>query len=402
MNELYEITNPVFNTAKMTLTLLDSVGNEDAAAFKRILGLEGPHVSGQTAEVELLGRIGAITIEMRYALANRMIETAGNKSVLDLACGYTPRVKYLTDKGYQYIGGDLPAVAEDMMRVSRELLGGKELFLAVDVTNGDSVRRAADRLSGPVTISCEGLVSYLNRSELTAMVSNFSELLAERGGCWITTDFESDDYFMVIARALAGDDSGHFMDMVTSQVIKKTADANHAPVFADNEEKLEFLRGLGLKVERRPITDLSSLGLRTLLACTPEQQAAMEEAMSRIHVWIMTPAKEQAKKSAGSGNGGLQIEQSLEDAALTLRLGGRLDSISAPELLGAFRTITGENTVRDITLDLADLEYTSSAGLRVMLLMYKHVGAGHFRLLHVNETIADILETTGFGEYFGS
>ena len=121
MNDLYEITNPVFNTAKMTLTLLSSVGNEDAAAFERVLGFEKmPHVEGQAAEIELLGKIGAITIEMRYALANRMIEAAGNQNVLDLACGYTPRAKYLMDKGYRYVGGDLPAVAEDMTRVSDE------------------------------------------------------------------------------------------------------------------------------------------------------------------------------------------------------------------------------------------------------------------------------------------
>ena len=92
MNELYELTNPVFNTAKMTLTLLSAVGNEDSIAFEKALGFEQmPHVDAKGKEYELLKRIGAITIELRYALANRLIEQAGNKNVLDLACGYTPK-----------------------------------------------------------------------------------------------------------------------------------------------------------------------------------------------------------------------------------------------------------------------------------------------------------------------
>ena len=126
MNELYELTNPVFNTAKMTLTLLSAVGNEDSIAIEKALGFaQMPHVDAQGEEYALLKRIGAITIELRYALANRMIEQAGNKNVLDLACGYTPKAKYLMDRGYHYVGGDLPAVVADMARVSKELLGGR-------------------------------------------------------------------------------------------------------------------------------------------------------------------------------------------------------------------------------------------------------------------------------------
>ncbi len=402
MNELYEITNPVFNTAKMTLSLLSAVGNEDAAAFQKTLGFENaPHVSGQAAELELLSRIGAITIELRYALANGMIEAAGNQNVLDLACGYTPRAKYLMDRGYRYVGGDLPAVAEDMMRVSKELLDGKAQFRVVDVTNGASVRQAADQLPGPITISSEGLVSYLNKSELTAMVRNFAAVLAEHGGCWITTDFESDDYFFAIAQAISSGEGGHFSQIVNSQVIKKTADANHAPVFADSDEKLEFLKSLGLKAERRPITGLERLGLRTLYACTPAQRGAIGEALEKINVWIMTPDGESVEKTDCMETAGLTVEQSLAGGALTLRLKGRLDSISAPELLDMFQTVTAENKVQDITLDFEGLEYTSSAGLRVMLIMYKHAGEGHFRLLHVNDTVGAVLDSTGFSDVFG-
>lgn len=400
MNELYELTNPVFNTAKMTLTLLSAVGNEDSIAIEKALGFEQmPHVDAKGEEYALLKRIGAITIELRYALANRMIEQAGNKNVLDLACGYTPKAKYLMDRGYHYVGGDLPAVVEDMARVSKELLEGKALFQAVDVTNGESVAAAAANLpAGPVTIDCEGLAAYLDKNELTAMVKNFAAVLAERGGCWVTTDFESDSYFLAIAQAVSAGAGEKFLKLVESQVEKKTADAAHAPVFANNEEKVAFLKSMGLAVERRPISGVADMGLRTLYACTPEQRQAIAAALEKINVWIMTP--DGAAKAAGAGAKGFAIRQTQDGDALTMRLAGRLDSISAPELLAAFRAAAGESAVKDVTLDLQDLEYTSSAGLRVMLIMYKQLGQGHSRLLHVNDTVSAILQDTGFDQVF--
>ena len=400
MNELYELTNPVFNTAKMTLTLLSAVGNEDSIAIEKALGFaQMPHVDAQADEYALLKRIGAITIELRYALANRMIEQAGNKNVLDLACGYTPKAKYLMERGYHYVGGDLPAVVEDMARVSKQLLGGRALFQAVDVTNGESVAAAAANLpAGPVTIDCEGLAAYLDKNEMTAMVKNFAAVLAERGGCWVTTDFESDNYFLVIAQAVSAGQGEKFLKLVESQVEKKTADAAHAPAFASDEEKIAFLKSMGLAVERRPITGVADMGLRTLYACTPEQRQAIAAALEKINVWIMTP--DGAAKVADAKAKGFAIRQSRDGDALTMQLAGRLDSISAPELLAAFRAVAGEGAVKDVTLDLAGLEYTSSAGLRVMLIMYKQLGQGHFRLLHVNDTVGAILRDTGFDQVF--
>ncbi len=400
MNELYELTNPVFNTAKMTLTLLSAVGNEDSIAIEKALGFaQMPHVDVEGEEYALLKRIGAITIELRYALANRMIEQAGNRNVLDLACGYTPKAKYLMDRGYNYVGGDLPAVVEDMARVSKELLEGKALFQAVDVTNGESVAAAAAKLpEGPVTIDCEGLVAYLDKSELSAMVKNFAAVLAERGGCWVTTDFESDNYFLAIAQAVSAGQGEKFLKLVESQVEKKTADAAHAPAFADDEEKVAFLKRMGLAVERRPITGVADMGLRTLYACTPEQRRAIAAALERINVWIMTP--DGAARAADAKASGFAIRQGRDGDALTLHLAGRLDSISAPELLAAFRAAAGEGAVKDVTLELSGLEYTSSAGLRVMLIMYKQLGQGHFRLLHVNDTVGAILRDTGFDQVF--
>ena len=80
---------------------------------------------------------------------------------------------------------------------------------------------------------------------------------------------------------------------------------------------------------------------------------------------------------------------------------GRLDTITATDLLESFqKNNTGDLT--DITVDLADTEYISSAGLRVLLLMCKSLpDMTRFHLENASKDILDILEVTGFADIFG-
>ena len=53
--------------------------------------------------------------------------------------------------------------------------------------------------------------------------------------------------------------------------------------------------------------------------------------------------------------------------------------------------------VDDLVLDFEELEYVSSAGLRVILKAQKLMNAvGKMKIVHVNESIMEIFEITGF------
>ena len=53
----------------------------------------------------------------------------------------------------------------------------------------------------------------------------------------------------------------------------------------------------------------------------------------------------------------------------------------------------------ELTLDFEKLEYISSAGLRVLLATQKVLGKkGGMKLIHVNETIMEVFEVTGFSD----
>ena len=91
----------------------------------------------------------------------------------------------------------------------------------------------------------------------------------------------------------------------------------------------------------------------------------------------------------------LQIEQNLENGKMMLQLIGRMDTTTAPEL----EEIIGscEGNVSEMIMDMEQLEYISSAGLRVILKAQKMMNRqGKLILKNVNEAIGEIFEITGF------
>ena len=94
----------------------------------------------------------------------------------------------------------------------------------------------------------------------------------------------------------------------------------------------------------------------------------------------------------------MTIEKTLEGNTLTLALEGRLDTTTSPDLeeaLGA--SLDG---VTALVFDFAKLDYLSSAGLRVLLSAQKRMNKqGSMKLLHVNDTVKEVFEITGFADF---
>ena len=80
---------------------------------------------------------------------------------------------------------------------------------------------------------------------------------------------------------------------------------------------------------------------------------------------------------------------------LTIALEGRLDTMTSPELEAELKGSLDGVTM--LTMDLAGLEYISSAALRVLLSAQKIMNKqGVMKLTNVCETIMEILEVAGF------
>lgn len=79
---------------------------------------------------------------------------------------------------------------------------------------------------------------------------------------------------------------------------------------------------------------------------------------------------------------------------VTLILEGRLDTSTAPQLE---KEVQGLDGVTCLRLDFEKLDYLSSAGLRVILIAQKKMNrCGEMIISHVNETIMEVFEVTGF------
>lgn len=85
-------------------------------------------------------------------------------------------------------------------------------------------------------------------------------------------------------------------------------------------------------------------------------------------------------------------------SALTIKLEGRLDTITAPKLEAELKSsISGVTT---LTFDFSNLEYISSAGLRVLLSAQKVMKKqGSMVVRNVNSTVMEIFEVTGFSDF---
>lgn len=93
----------------------------------------------------------------------------------------------------------------------------------------------------------------------------------------------------------------------------------------------------------------------------------------------------------------MQLSSNKNEKTLTVAVSGRVDTNTAPELE---KHIT-ENTdgVSELILDLKDMTYTSSAGLRVLLKAHKLMnGKGSMKIVNVQNDVMEILDMTGFSD----
>ena len=93
----------------------------------------------------------------------------------------------------------------------------------------------------------------------------------------------------------------------------------------------------------------------------------------------------------------MTIEITKETESLTMKLGGRLDTTTVPELEKAFEE--NMEVSKDLILDMKELEYISSAGLRVLLAAQKKMNqAGKMKLTGVSDEVMEVFEITGFSD----
>ena len=93
----------------------------------------------------------------------------------------------------------------------------------------------------------------------------------------------------------------------------------------------------------------------------------------------------------------MTIEIKKNATEIVILIGGRLDTITAPTLDKIINEDIGD--AKNLILDMKNLEYISSAGLRVLLGAQKKMQKiGSMKVVNVCEEIMGIFEMTGFAD----
>ncbi len=91
----------------------------------------------------------------------------------------------------------------------------------------------------------------------------------------------------------------------------------------------------------------------------------------------------------------MTIEKNQNGSELVVSLGGRLDTTTAPQLDEELKTAL--EGIENLSFDFSNLEYISSAGLRVLLSAQKVMNKqGNMVVKNVSDEIKEIFEVTGF------
>mgnify|MGYP006392341229 FL=1 len=134
----------------------------------------------------------------------------------------------------------------------------------------------------------------------------------------------------------------------------------------------------------------------------PVLRSVDEETLKRLKVsyakmieWRLVP---QSEAVVIDPNLPFEVKSEVNDGVFTASIQGRVDTITAPELLTRFQE--ARSGIKAIHLDVSRMAYISSAGLRVLLMMYKALpDKEQFEMTGVNSEVREILETTGFDQF---
>ena len=409
--DLRELVNPVFNTAKACVQLDAAVGDKDAQRLLDALGFEafGENASNEAVPKEMLEQVMrlfpayTIVTETRFRAMNRLIDHMEDRQIVDLPCGYTSRGIRLSRQGRTYYGFDLPAVIDAIGPAVESIIGKSETttYHAVDATNYESLKEAISEDSRNLLITTEGLLMYFTQSELEEVFSNIHRLLQTYGGSWVIVDRA---YFLhdkeVVSATLGNDPQLNALyAAVTNQAAATTADVkfNDSVFFDPDDAKvIEFIKKMGFELNELCMADYLPERIASLDS-NPEADPAVRDVFKKMMLWELTVAEKKTARPLDP-NLPFQVVSEMKDGTFKAAVQGRMDTITAPELLKQFRDAGSE--FKAIHIDVSRMSYVSSAGLRVLLMMYKSLeDKNNFEMTGVSDEVMDILETTGFDQF---
>ena len=401
--ELLKSVNPSYTTGKGCLAMLLGTGDPDAAELCKTIDLSELQRNDSTQEDPMqkdIVRSYIVGQDARYSVWNQIAEDSACDIIVDLPCGYLPHGLAVARMGKTYYGLDLPMVINEIAPAiagicEKEPGIQKEKihFCAADATNYASMKKALEGANGRICIITDGMLALFNRNELDEVCRAVRKLLTDFGGEWYTSDAMSVELMALSFEGVMQKDPQIVRNaVVAGSAAQSDIDNTENPFISWTPERLkQYMEEAGFRVEEFPFSEKLP-ALRSVDAQTLERLTASYKKMIE---WRLIPNKE---SEAPDLNLPFAVESTVEDGVFTASIQGRMDTITAPELLKQYQE-AGQD-IQAVHVDVSRMAYVSSAGLRVLLMMYKSLGnKDNFELTGVSEAVREILETTGFDQF---
>jgi O-methyltransferase involved in polyketide biosynthesis len=242
-----------------------------------------------TSEIESMEALKlpkmAVMWEARFKIINHVLKAYPVDQFLEIAAGFSTRgLNLANDARMTYVEVDLPGVIQEKQTIVESLivLGKIPLQPNFHLAEGNALN-LADLLSAtrfftdkPIAIINEGLLSYLNRAELTTFANNVHTVLKRFGGIWITPDIA-----LQLPEAILGQEHG-----VGKVQTEKIEDLTGIDVlnnrFKSEEDARTFFEQFDFHVERHSFMEVADQ-----LALPPKGSLA-QKAIEQGVLFVMT------------------------------------------------------------------------------------------------------------------
>ena len=279
-------------SALVKLQWLANIGNPDAKKIFKTLGQAHLYDGRNLPDFERLKFLNGVYQELNYASTVEYVKNNDYKSILDIGGGYSPRALVFAREGRKYIGAELMAVAVSAAEVMPKVIGKnypQDVFYdEVLVEDREAMLGTADEFNGRICVIENGLQIYLTEERTAEMFKLIREILVKHGGCFITTDFATKDFFKDIAAALYGEDQAQLLYDETKVMYEQLFDNKiFDDTFKNQQEAISFLTSHGLKVYQVPLlTDTSKLYCTKKLSKT--QIDKLNKIAAKNYLWVIT------------------------------------------------------------------------------------------------------------------
>jgi|GEM_PF-1308179 len=330
----------------------------------------------------------------RYRITNRLFDILKMTAFMDIGCGFTQRGTAFSMKPETtYYGIDLPAVTEQLIPAVRSVIGTAQVYNrityhAVDATDGNALRSVI-RGRAPLFISTEGVMMYLTVPEAISVTDNICSLLEEFGGVWVTADPEMNRLNELVINNMFGDDTAHVAKLI-------------AGAFGKSAERYIYSNGL-TNADRTKVDDfLGEHGFVVRHVMADELLEEMEpndtvigNIYKDIEFRIMTSKVRSERMRSPRRGEAMTVDLNYGEERTVMNITGRIDTITAPRLIDEYKKLKDKIILKKLKIDMGNVIYVSSAGIRALLIIFKELGGENFELVNLTPEVSEIFRTTG-------